>query len=45
MPSSATTLIAEIDRLAAEGFGFEDIAVKLRLSKASVRPFVIGRGK
>jgi hypothetical protein len=39
----STALIAEIKRLAAQGLGYEDIAIILRVHSRNVRPFVIGR--
>jgi hypothetical protein len=40
-----TGIIAEINRLAAKGWGYEDISVELKLNMEWVRPFVIGRKK
>lgn len=39
----AVNLITEIGKLAKEGLGYEDIALRLGLTKQEVRPFVIGR--
>lgn len=40
----ATSLIAEIKRMAETGLGHEDIAVKLGLDWRHVRKYVIGTG-
>ncbi len=36
------SMVAAIRALAADGYGYEDIAVKLKLHPGSVRRFVIG---
>ena len=42
-PLTYPLIIAEIKRLAAEGFGIEDIAFKLDLNWRDVRPFIFGK--
>ena len=42
-PSALPSILAMIRMLARQGYGYEDIALKINLPRDWVRPFVIGR--